>query len=130
MAKPSIRTVLLHYGSDELRETSSWRSVRCPFHEDSNASARYISDGEDNEAFHCNVGCVSGDAYVLVQQFEGVDFVGALEFLERLTGEQLSSGGPAKPARYRPVRLGEEAPAAPAAPTAKKKGRRQRRLID
>lgn len=75
--------VLTHYGASGVPDSGGWRSVCCPFHSDSRASARVsISDG----AFFCH-GCgIGGDSISLVMKAENCDFPSAISKLEKITG--------------------------------------------
>lgn len=121
----SITAVLSHYGADDLPETLGWKSIRCIFHDDRNASARYCSNG-DTEAFHCNSCSASGDVISLVKQQESLDYKEALAFLEEITGEQVGAGTMKPKERYKPVRIGDSA-SAPTNP--QPTGRRRRRRL-
>lgn len=121
----SITAVLSHYGADDLPETLGWKSIRCPFHDDRNASARYCSN-EDTQAFHCNACAASGDVISLVKQQESLDYKEALAFLEEITGEQVGAGTMKPKERYKPVRIGDSA-SAPTNP--QPTGRRRRRRL-
>ena len=126
MSKPDIRAVLEHYGLEQqLPEAYSWRPVTCVFHGDRNASASYMSH-DDAQAFNCH-GCgVSGDSIKIIEMAEGVDYAGALEVAEKITGTKYASGGPKMQRQYHPMRLGDTiSGAAPQKPARKKKRRRQ-----
>lgn len=125
MSRPDIRPVLKHYGFDDLPTTLGWRSVRCKFHPDRNASARYISF-DDEQAFKCNACSASGDVISLVKQQESLDYKEALAFLEEITGEQVGAGTMRPKERYKPVRIGDSA-SAPTNP--QPTGRRRRRRL-
>lgn len=122
-----ITKVLAHYGADDLPETLGWRSMRCCFHEDRHASARYCSNG-DVEAFKCQACPAQGDAISLVKQQEGIDYKEALAFIEQITGEDMGAATANQPKRYKPVRLGESSPGAPA-PRPKATRRKRRRVL-
>ena len=120
-----ITKVLAHYGADDLPETLGWRSMRCIFHPDRHASARYCSNG-DVEAFKCQACPAQGDAISLVKQQEGLEYKEALAFLEQITGEDMGAATANQHKRYKPVRLGESSPGAPAhRPKATRRKRRR-----
>lgn len=125
MRIPIIK-VLTHYGADNLPETTGWRSIKCPFHLDRHASARYCSNG-DVEAFKCQACPAQGDAISLVKQQEGIEYKEALAFLEQITGEDMGATTANQPKRYKPVRLGESNSGAPA--SRPKATRRKRRRV-
>lgn len=126
MAGVPITKVLAHYGADDLPETSSWRSIRCPFHDEKHASARYCHN-EDVSAFICMACGVKGDAISLVKQQEQLEYREALEFIEQITGENLGSASAAQPKRYKPVRLGDTTSGTPA-PRPQTTRRKRRRV--
>lgn len=74
MNKPDMRVVLQHYGADRVPEGRGWRAMRCPFHDDSHASA-----STNGEAFHCHACGVTGDAFAVIMQQESCTFRDALE---------------------------------------------------
>jgi DNA primase len=56
-------------GVEALGGRSGWRSVRCPFHDDTNASASAnVSVG----AFACHACGVQGDSWSLIMRFENI----------------------------------------------------------
>lgn len=122
MARGSIIKVLAHYGAEDLPETIGWRSIRCPFHGDQHASARYCCN-EDVSAFKCMACSAQGDAISLVKQQEGIDYKEALVFIEQITGEAMGSESASQPKRYKPVRLGETGARAERAKTTRKRKR-------
>jgi DNA primase len=61
--------------------------ARCPFHHEKTPSFFVSSDRGSYYCFGCNA---KGDIFSFVQQFEGVDFVGALKLLAERTGVQLN----------------------------------------
>jgi len=86
--KHSIQQVLEHYGGSIYRERYGWQKMRCPFHDDSHASATVNT--EEN-AFNC-FGCgIKGDTYSIIMQEEGVEFVEAIKIAERITGQSSST---------------------------------------
>lgn len=104
--KPSIATVLEHYGADLSRVSETgWWSIRCPFttnhsHGDRSKSASVNLDTGKFKCFGCGV---EGDSYDLICEHEGVDFIGAKQWAEAELGIK---GGTVRQApargRYRP----------------------------
>lgn len=85
MAKPSIVTVLEHYGfSDSSRYVGMWVKVRCPFHGDRHASAGL---NEEAGQFYCHVCDIHGDVYGVVELVEGVGFNEAKRLIQEWTGQ-------------------------------------------
>lgn len=75
-----IAGVLEHYGADLSRvRASGWRPVRCPFHDDRNASAGV---NLDKNAFACHACGMKGDAISLIKKREGLDFNDAIRFAQ------------------------------------------------
>lgn len=84
MEKHSIVAIIEHYGGKVGQERSGWYKIKCPFHDDSHASATV---NLEYEAFNC-FGCgTKGDAYKLIIEQEGVDFREAYLFAERISRE-------------------------------------------
>ncbi len=102
--KPSIVKVLKHYGADRVPEGRGWRAMRCPFHDDTNASAS-VNNGE---AFHCHACGVSGDALKIIMEQESCDFPTALKLAEDMDTDykpeekHTRSGRPVKTRRWSP----------------------------
>lgn len=59
------------------------RAVKCPFHDDSHASAT-VHGGKG--IFNCFTCGANGDALKLIMDNEGVDFGGAIRFIEEVLG--------------------------------------------
>ena len=85
MEKHSIKDVIEHYGGrvGTTRRTG-WVKIRCPFHDDSHASATL---NLDKNAFNCFACGMKGDTYSIIMQEEGVAFREAVAFAEGITGE-------------------------------------------
>ena len=82
--KPSITTVLEHYGSPPLAETiNGWEKTSCIFHEDNDPSGSYNSS---YNAYHCFSCLFSGDSWTIIMEKEGTDFAGAIRFAEEQFG--------------------------------------------
>jgi DNA primase len=87
--KPAIGTVLESYGWDgRATGYGSWRSTRCPIHQDRNPSARV---NEDEGFFRCFVCEINGDAYDVVMIADGITFPDAKDKVKRLTGFDLDN---------------------------------------
>lgn len=87
--KPDVGKLLEFYGWDgTLRGYGDWQTTRCPFHFDRSPSARVnLEEG----VFNCFVCQISGDAYAIVMQHEGVDFVTAKDRVKERTGFELAN---------------------------------------
>lgn len=84
MEKHSIKTIIEHYNGRNIPERYGWQKIKCPFHDDSHASAT-VNILEN--AFNC-FGCgVKGDTYSVIMTVEGVGFREAYTFAERVTGK-------------------------------------------
>ena len=84
MTDLTIATVLEHYGADLSRvQSTGWRPVKCPFHDDRIASA---SVNNDIGVFVCHACNVSGGPLKLIRLMENLDARGAREFAERQFG--------------------------------------------
>ena len=92
--KPDIAVILEHYGA-RVPERRGWFSMKCPFHDDSHASA---SATRDDNAFCCFACQYKGDGYAIIMQKEGVEFREAINIAQRIfdqSGKVLSQ----RPAR-------------------------------
>jgi DNA primase len=80
-----IGPVLENYGMTLPYRRGGWQSVKCPFHDDSRASA---SVSFDLNRFICWVGCTTRaeDTVGLLQYVEGLTFQAAVEEASRITG--------------------------------------------
>ena len=78
--KPDITTILEYYGA-QVPTRSGWAKLKCPFHDDSHASAAvHLKDN----IFKCH-GCqYKGDAYAIIMQKEGVNFREAITLAKRI----------------------------------------------
>ncbi len=66
--KHSIAEYLAYLGAALPQQGHGWRKIKCPFHQDSHASAGI---NFDEQRFKCH-GCgVSGDVYDLIMEREG-----------------------------------------------------------
>lgn len=76
--KQAADIVVLVEARTRLRKVGGRYTGRCPFHEEKTPS---FSVSPDRGTYHC-FGCgVGGDAITFVRETEGVDFVGAIEWL-------------------------------------------------
>ena len=75
--KPSIEEYLNYIGAATPAMGSGWRKMKCPFHDDSHASAAV---NYDKNAFVCH-GCgVKGDTYSLIMDRERLNYREAVQF--------------------------------------------------
>lgn len=86
--KHSIVDVLSYYGARIPHQGSGWIKIKCCFHDDSHASAAVNIERSMFKCFACDV---SGDAYDIIMNREGVKFVEAVKFAERISPK---GGGP------------------------------------
>lgn len=73
--------ILKHYGLDNPPEGPGWKSIRCPLHDDSTASA--TSNGSGFACFACGI---RGGPIQILMQKEGLDYHSAVELAEEITG--------------------------------------------
>lgn len=84
-AKLRLPDLLAYHGLDIREYKPGWFSVRCPFHDDSNASA---SLNLDEYRFRCH-GCdVSGDTIDIIEKVQGLDKKGALRWIQQITTQR------------------------------------------
>jgi len=80
--KHDIADYLEHIGAKVPERGSGWRKIKCPFHDDRNASAAVNFDAN---RFKCH-GCgVSGDTYDLIQHEKGGTLSEAIEFAQTIS---------------------------------------------
>lgn len=97
MSKHSIADYLQHKGATVPARGSGWRKMRCPWHDDRNASAAV---NFDINRFKCH-GCgVAGDTYDLIRLDKGGTLSEAIEFAQKISPE---SDGTVRPT-YKPSR--------------------------
>jgi hypothetical protein len=73
--KHSIAEYLSYLGAALPQQGHGWRKIKCPFHQDSHASAGI---NFDEQRFKCH-GCgVSGDVYDLIMEREGGTYIAFL----------------------------------------------------
>jgi DNA primase len=89
--KPSITAILEHYGA-KVPTRRGWFSMKCPFHDDSHASA---SANSDENAFCCFACQMKGDGYAIIMSKEGVQFSEAINIAKGI----LDSRGEVLPQR-------------------------------
>jgi DNA primase len=80
---PDIAVVLAHYGANITR-TGRQVNVKCPFHNDSHASASFNT--QDN-IFNCFACGMQGNSIQIIARKEGVDIHEAKSIAEGITGE-------------------------------------------
>ena len=84
---PNIGRVLDYYGAD-LKRSSGAGSVKCPFHDDTHASAGIDFNRNLFNCFTCGVG---GNSLQIIAQREGVSIHEARSLSESITGESNGS---------------------------------------
>jgi DNA primase len=88
MDVPPIAAIIEHYGGRVRQSYNSWQKIKCPFHDDSHASAG-ISIADN--IFVCH-GCgVKGNAFNVIKIHEGVKYGEAIKIAEGITGESYQS---------------------------------------
>jgi hypothetical protein len=75
--------VLQSYGLEYPPEGPGWRSIRCPFHEDTRASAS--SNGSGFVCFGCGV---RGGPIQIIMEREGIDYHSATIRYQEITGKE------------------------------------------
>ena len=83
---PDIGRVLEHYGAT-LTRTSGSGPMRCPFHDDRNASAG-VNFGKN--LFNCLACGVGGNSLQIIAHQEGVSVYEAIAIAEGITGQSSS----------------------------------------
>ena len=81
-AKHSIADYLRYIGATVPPEGSGWRKIKCPFHNDSHASAGINFDENRFKCHGCGVG---GDVYDLIIQKEGGTYREAIKFAQTIS---------------------------------------------
>ncbi|NBR23821.1 MAG: hypothetical protein EBU08_08650 [Micrococcales bacterium] len=81
-AKHSIADYLRFIGATVPPEGSGWRKIKCPFHNDSHASAGINFDENRFKCHGCGVG---GDVYDLIIQKEGGTYREAIKFAQAIS---------------------------------------------
>jgi DNA primase len=80
--KHSIADYLRYIGATVPPEGSGWRKIKCPFHEDSHASAGINFDENRFKCHGCGVG---GDVYDLIIQKQGGTYREAIKFAQTIS---------------------------------------------
>jgi DNA primase len=80
--KHSIADYLRHIGAAVPAEGHGWRKIKCPFHNDSHASAGI--NFEENR-FKCHACGVGGDVYDLIIYKEGGTYREAIKFAQTIS---------------------------------------------
>ncbi|MBU0982064.1 DNA primase [Patescibacteria group bacterium] len=86
--KLSIEDVVAPYVS--LKKRGKYLKACCPFHQEKTPSFIVSTDRQMAYCFGCQKG---GDIFQFIQDIEGLDFKGALEFLADKAGVTLEKGG-------------------------------------
>lgn len=82
MDKHKVGDYLSHIGANLPAEGHGWRKMRCPFHDDRNASSAV---NYELNRFKCH-GCgVSGDIYDLIMHQKGGTLSEAIEFAQTIS---------------------------------------------
>ena len=80
--KHSIEDYLASINARLPSHSAGWKPMRCPFHDDRNASAGInIDEGK----FKCHACEVSGDVYALIMYKEGINYIEAVKFAEKIS---------------------------------------------
>lgn len=79
----AIEPVLDHYGVEYDPGKGGNQQVKCPFHDDTHASA---SVNLDKGLFNCYGCATSGDGIELLMDQEGLEFIAAKRLAEELAG--------------------------------------------
>ena len=80
--KHSIKDYLIYIGAQIPSDGYGWRKIKCPFHNDSHASAGV---NYDENRFKCHACGVGGDVYDLIMHKEGGNYSEALKFAETIS---------------------------------------------
>ena len=80
---PDIVSVLKHYGAN-INRTSGQVNVKCPFHNDSHASASFNTRQNIFNCFACGM---QGNSIQIIAKREGCDMREAKSIAEGITGE-------------------------------------------
>lgn len=82
-----------------VEEKGGKKWVKCPFHGNGMEKTASCILNEDTGRYHC-FGCkASGDIFTLVQQKEGLDFYGSLEYLAKKAGVELEEAATGEPVK-------------------------------
>jgi DNA primase len=80
--KHSIAEYLAYLGAALPQQGHGWRKIKCPFHQDSHASAGVNFDEQRFKCHGCGVG---GDVYDLIMEKEGGTYIEAIKFAESIS---------------------------------------------
>lgn len=81
LEKPDISLILEHFGATRVPTRRGWFSMKCPFHDDSHASA---TANRDENVFCCFACQIKGDGFAIIMQREGVGFREAISIAQRI----------------------------------------------
>lgn len=84
----SIAAILKHYGASKVPEGRGWRKMRCPFHDDTHASAGVNHEAESFNCFTCDI---AGNFFVIIMKIERVEFSEAKSRAEEIVGTSLEA---------------------------------------
>lgn len=94
-----ISPILESYGGVPAVENLGWKSYRCPFHGDRDASA---SVNTDKQVFNCHAAdCPKGNAVQVIMQWERVTYAEAVERAATISGESMGNVQPSSGRRGR-----------------------------
>lgn len=82
MDKHSVASYLEYIGATLPREGHGWRKMRCPFHDDTHASAAINFEENRFKCFGCEV---KGDVYDLIRYRQGGSYSEAIKFAEDIS---------------------------------------------
>jgi DNA primase len=80
---PDIVSVLKHYGAN-VNRTTGQVNIKCPFHNDSHASASFNTKENIFNCFACGM---QGNSIQIIAKKEGVDIREAKSIAEGITGQ-------------------------------------------
>src|SRR5512139_573644 len=94
-----IGPILESFGGQPVAEGLGWKSYRCPFHADRDASA---SVNTQKQVFNCHAAdCPKGNAVQVLMQWEQLNYREAVERAETISGASLAGVQPASGRRGR-----------------------------
>lgn len=79
-----IGPILEYYGFDEVEDGRGWRTVRCAFHGERDASASVRTD--DEQVFVCHACGMKGNACQLIMKKESIDYWASVKRAEEIAG--------------------------------------------
>jgi len=80
--KHSIAEYLKYIGANLPTGGRGWRKMKCPFHDDSHASAAINYDENRFKCFGCGA---QGDVYDLIMYRQGGNYIEAIQFAESIS---------------------------------------------